>query len=115
VPLPFAERAVLDRRKVDEYLLAERHPVGRHKARVFRALGYSTATADQLIEDLLAVARNGHVVAISNTGFGLRYIVDAAVTTPAGSAVVIRTCWIIPHRTSTPQFVTAYALIRSTP
>jgi hypothetical protein len=39
VPIPHAVIAVIDQRKLTEYLLSNRHPVGRHKARVFCALG----------------------------------------------------------------------------
>ena len=38
--LPNAARAIVDEAKVRDYLLSPEHPVGRFKARVFRAAGY---------------------------------------------------------------------------
>jgi hypothetical protein len=40
---PHAERANVDEAKICDYLLADAHPVGRFKARVFLSLGYTLA------------------------------------------------------------------------
>ncbi len=50
--LPNAEYAVVDKAKVREYLLSTEHPVGRFKARFFRAHCYST-TEWTLLRDAL--------------------------------------------------------------
>jgi hypothetical protein len=39
--LPNAEKAVIERRKLTEYLLSETHPAGRFKAQFFKNLGSS--------------------------------------------------------------------------
>jgi hypothetical protein len=96
VPLPFADRAVLDQQKVEGYLLSESHPVGRHKARVFRSLGYERAKVERLTRDLLEVARSGTMIAAANAVHGWRYIVDGVVRTPNGTIATIRTAWIVP-------------------
>jgi hypothetical protein len=112
--LPFADRAVLDARKVSGYLLSDSHPVGRHKSRVFRALGYHAVNADRLVRDLLDVARSGAIGGISATKYGHRYIVDGAVRTPSGVVAVLRTAWITRHGSTTPHFITAFPLPRET-
>jgi len=38
--VPNHDRAVIDERKVRDYLLSPVHPIGRHKARFFYRLGY---------------------------------------------------------------------------
>jgi Domain of unknown function (DUF4926) len=53
--LPYAARAILDLRKLQDYCLSPDHPRGRHKARVFRdALGIGQHDAAWLRAALLA-------------------------------------------------------------
>jgi hypothetical protein len=106
--LPGAERADVEPRKVTDYLLSSVHPVGRHKARFFRALGFSLGQADELRGALLRIARHGTVSSRVVTAFGTRYIVDGVVETPAGISVALRTVWIIPQGSGRPEFVTAF-------
>ena len=108
--VPDGANAIIERRKLTAYLLSDRHPVGRHKARVLRALGYRAADAERLADDLRAVATTGRLVAVGETRFGNRYIVEGPVRTPAGHTVLLRTIWVIPRGTTTPRFVTAYPL-----
>jgi len=49
-------------------------------------------------------------MAVSETAFGRRYIVDGLVATPSGIVAALRTVWIRPHGTTAPRFVTAYPL-----
>ena len=44
--LPHHDDVQIDIRKVRDYLLSPVHPVGRFKARVFKALGFDVATTD---------------------------------------------------------------------
>ncbi len=55
--LPNADDAIIDRPKLEGYLLSEAHPVGRFKARFFATLGF---TADKGRE-LEAALRSQHV------------------------------------------------------
>lgn len=50
--LPNADRAEIDRGKLQDYLLSPTHPVGRFKARFFAALGYSSEGWRELAADL---------------------------------------------------------------
>jgi len=56
----------------------------------------------------MTIARTGNLVAVSDTGFGSRYIAEGSVRTPTGRTVLLRTIWVVPRGTRTPQFVTAY-------
>ena len=55
--LPNAENAIVDPRKVRDYLLSPTHPIGHFKAVVFNALGYSVENWELLAEDLRAHAQ----------------------------------------------------------
>ena len=106
--LPGADRAHVDRRKIADYLLSANHPVGRHKARFFRAVGFSPAEADQLTDALLWIAHHGIVSGRVVTPFGTRYIVDGVVETPSGARAALRTVWVVPAGAGRPEFVTAF-------
>jgi ABC-type taurine transport system ATPase subunit len=112
VPIPHGANAILDRRKLTAYLLSDRHPVGQHKARVLRALGFRTDDAEHLAKDLLTIASTGRLVAAGETSFGTRYIAEGPVRSPTGRTVLLRTIWVTPRGTTTPRFVTAYPVRR---
>ena len=94
--LPNAKRAEVDPRKLTEYCLSTTHPVGKHKAAVFRAaLGYTAADADALRELLLRAAATGEAVAERADEFGQRFRIDFEATTATGTAI-IRSAWMVP-------------------
>jgi len=104
--LPHAEHALVSLGKVTGYLLSESHPVGRHKSRWFRSLGFSHPL--ELARALVAVARTGGVIDALDSAFGRRYIVDGWLSRPSGRVIGVRTVWIIVTGTATHQLVTAY-------
>lgn len=75
------------------YLLSPTHPVGRFKARVFAALGFSEATADAFITEIRRIAADGEVLEVQDTEFGRKYTVPGELKGPAGAAQVL-TVWI---------------------
>ncbi len=108
MPLPNADRAVVDRRKLAEYCLSLAHPVGRHKAAVFRAsLGLTAADADSLRDLLLAGARSAYATSGRADEHGQRYEMDITVVTPAGSAVV-RAAWMVRAGEDFPRLTTCF-------
>ena len=60
--LPNAALATVDPAKVRDYLLSPAHPIGRFKATVFFALGYTREDWPRLRDDLLAHATSGEAV-----------------------------------------------------
>ena len=68
--LPGAERAVIDRPKVADYLLSESHPVGRFKSAFFIGLGYSATAWEALAADLVRHAADNEAVATDATRYG---------------------------------------------
>lgn len=108
--LPNGENARIDIEKLKDYCLNEKHEIGSHKARVFRAaLGLTSKDAEWLREVLLAAARNGVVQVADPSPFGLRYIIDVTVNHNEMTAVV-RTAWIIEYGTDIPRLTTCYVI-----
>ena len=90
---------MIDPRKLAEYSLSPKHPVGGHKAILFeRAFGITAADAEPFRDILLhAAARAGAVIGRLDE-FGQRYMIDFTLVSPTGSAT-IRSAWIALRRT----------------
>lgn len=110
--LPNADRAEVDLRKLSEYCLSPAHPVGKHKAVVFRAaLGLTAADAHRLRERILRAAIEGQAVFERADEFGDRYRLDFEAVTPSGRALV-RSAWIIRAGEDFPRLTTCFVLPR---
>ncbi len=106
--MPHGEEAVVPLQKLTDYLLSERHPVGRSKAAFFHRLGFDQAGVHLFETALLAIARDKEVLEVTASPHGTKYIIDGAPSTPFGVSVVIRTVWIVEPNQRQPRFVTAY-------
>lgn len=73
MPIPDADRAVVDDVKVRDYLLNLSHPDGGSKAVWFHSLGYYRDDWNYLAADLLAVAQTCPDFDTENTEFGVKY------------------------------------------
>lgn len=106
--LPNVERAVVDIVKLRDYALNPDHDEGKHKARVFRAaLGFTGADAERLRLMVLEAARTEEAAIGKLLPHGQTYLVD--FTAPGlREAVIIRTAWIVEHKTDYPRLVTCY-------
>ena len=86
------------------------HRVGGHKAQVFEAvLGLTIAHAEALQQHLLAIAQTGEAVLGVQNAYGQRYIIDFAMTTAVGTAVV-RSTWIVLVGQDVPRLTSCYIL-----
>jgi hypothetical protein len=106
--LPNADHAFIAPAKLAGYLLSGTHPAGQSKAKFFRAVGFDETTLAVLQAGLLSIAKECEVTHVSSSSHGMKYIIDGALSTPAGYVVSIRTIWIIDTGQETPRFVTAY-------
>jgi hypothetical protein len=98
--------------KLRDYCLSERHPRGRHKARVFRSrLGLTSHDVNLLRRALLDAVRahRDDLVATEDDQYGQRFTLDFEMTTAGGSAM-IRSGWILPTGRRVLRFVTCYVL-----
>jgi hypothetical protein len=104
--VPNRERAVVEDKKVQEYLLSEEHPEGRAKAAFFKAIGL--ANVELLKSTLLEHIRKQPWKAILTTKHGIKYVVEGTIKTPKGTTASIRTIWLIEPNTKAPRLITAY-------
>ena len=102
---PFAEVPV---EKLLAYLLDTSHELGRHKARVFRSIGYDLNHLAMLRADLRALVLKNEATLDSTSAFGVKWRVPGVLVGPNGRSLRVRTIWIIPAGEFIPRFVTAF-------
>lgn len=105
-----ADKATIASAKVLDYLLAEAHPHGRHKAAFFTRFGFSRDAWQTLASALVRHAGEHEVDRAEDSRFGTRYIIDGVVTAPDGRRPLIRVIWFVETGEDIPRFVTAYPL-----
>jgi hypothetical protein len=109
---PLFGSVVVEIAKLRDYCLSDTHPRGRHKARVFRSrLGLTAGDAEWLRRSLLAAARDGQDRLLPTDGDerGQRYVLDLALTTAGGSAIV-RSAWIVLTGEDVLRLTSCYVL-----
>lgn len=106
--LPNAALATVDPAKVRDYLLSPAHPIGRFKATVFFALGYTREDWPRLRDDLLAHAASGEAVLREQNKYGRKYAVSATLTGPSGRTGRFTTVWLVEGDVAAPRLLTAY-------
>jgi len=109
-PLPHAENAEVDIRKLRDYCLNPNHDQGKHKARLFSSILAMTADdAEGLRQILLEVVRTQEAQLGRRDQFGQRCIVDFMLEWQDRSATV-RSGWILEHNSDVPKLTTCYPL-----
>jgi len=106
--LPAADRAYIDPAKIRDYLLSPVHPVGRFKAVVFYALGYTTDDWERLRDDLLLLARTSEAIPGQASTFGQKYEVSGRLRGPNGREARFTCVWLAPASDGAPRFITAF-------
>ena len=107
--LPNADRAVAEIRKLRDYCLDPMHDEGKHKARLFAAVGITVNDAGELRGVLLQAVKTNEAQLGRRDAYGQRYIVDFPIDW-RGKRTLIRSGWIIEHGTNTPRLTTCYPL-----
>ena len=107
--VPNAERAIIDIRKLRDYCLNPLHDEGKHKARLFAAIGLTANEAEELQTILLQVVKTSEASLGRRDSYGQRYIIDFPLSW-RGKETVIRSGWIIEHGIETPRLTTCYPL-----
>lgn len=106
--LPNATFAVVDARKVQDYLLSDEHPVGRAKARFFRRLGFTKSQSSLLERALRDHALTGEAEEEARTPYGRKFIVRGILNGPFGVGHPVITIWMLEPGHLGPRLVTAY-------
>ncbi len=107
--LPQGENAVVDLRKLLDYCLSAEHPRGRHKARVFAAVGVRDVDAGEMQERLLVAAREGEAAEGEASPYGRRYTIDFAWERQERT-IRIRSTWIAGSERDAPRLTSCYVL-----
>jgi hypothetical protein len=105
--IPGAESATVGDDRIVSYLLNEEHEIGKHKARVFKALGYTTENAgdfEAVILDQVPTVEGRFSRANGHGGENWEATVQLPTTT--GGAVEMRTYWEVKPG-DPPRFLTA--------
>jgi hypothetical protein len=108
VKLPNYRKAIVEERKVRDYLLSGSHPVGRFKAKFFAGIGFSSEDWSLLQNEIRQVAVSGQAQLVQESTFGRKYLVLGTVTGLKGRTADVATIWIIRHGDDTPRLVTVY-------
>ena len=89
--IPNIERAIINPRKLYEYALNPKHPIGRNKAKVFEnALGYNQSNTDDLIRQIYEKLPNSKVLLGKVDEYGQRYTIDINIIGPNDNMVTVR-------------------------
>ncbi len=101
-------RAVIPRLKVEGYVLDPMHPVGKHKAIVFKsALGFEQSDWEMLRNSIIAELPYHEAIEGTTDHYCTRYNVTMPIKGPNGRTVDVTTAWKIETGEDYPSFVTA--------
>lgn len=110
--LPNADRAVIDMRKLTDYVLNTEHTDGGHKAKLLVvALEITIDQAAYLKDLLLDAVQTYEATYHSEDHHGIRYRIDFPVETPHGQEIV-RSGWIVRANEDFPRLTTCWVLKR---
>jgi hypothetical protein len=108
--LPAANKLLVEREKITDYLLNPAHRFGASKARFFVHFGFRMAAWEQLAQALREHGQKYDVVKTRETGFGPRYEVEGGLKCPNGRHPRVRSVWQLDQGAVAPRLLTAYPL-----
>jgi len=108
VKLPNAEKAIVGRNKIADYLLNPAHPDNGGKAVFFEELGFRGAQPAILAQALRRLAREAEVMQVLTSPHGQKYVIVGQIQSPTGVAASVRTIWIVDKGSDVARLVTAY-------
>jgi len=103
------DRISVDPRKLTEYALNPKAPLGRHKAIVFaRVLGFTQENYTNLLTQIESRALDAQATFHSEDEFGRRYTVDLTVKGTEGRQGVVCTGWLVSPGADEARLITLY-------
>lgn len=107
----FAFDVYIPKEKFTKYLLSPTSPVGKHKAKLFKAtLGYTIDNWEDLVDNILEHFDVSKLVEIGTIDEGIKYNHIMNLTGPNRNTSSVKTTWILRPGTNTYQLVTAIVL-----
>jgi hypothetical protein len=108
--LPNGDGALVEEKKIVEYLLNPVHPDGASKAKFFLARGFVGAQWAAMRTALQTQGSRNLVTKVTLHPWGARYQVDCHCPTPDGLNPCIRTIWEVAAVGAPPRLLTAHPL-----
>jgi hypothetical protein len=106
--LPNAEKAVIEREKIVEYLLNAKHPDNGGKAQFFENLGFRRREWKTLAVAFRALASKSPVTHSMKSPHGQKYVIVGRLESPGGKSPKVQTIWIVDSGGEMARLVTAY-------
>ena len=106
--LPNAEKAIVDERKIREYLLSPSHPVGRFKAKFFESIGFPPEAWSEFMGALEKLAAEGEAEVVEESNYGHKYLIRGHISGQGARLAEVDSVWIIRAGDDTPRLVTVY-------
>ena len=107
--LPNHKRAVIPDEKLVEYCLNPTHPVGKHKAIVFRTvLGFDQSNWQFLKEKVLEQLPYREAKVGKQDIYGTRYEVSLPISGPNGNIAVVIVTWIVKAGAECPSLTSMW-------
>ncbi len=106
--LPNADKAMVEREKVRDYLLDPAHPDNGGKAQFFERLGFRRSEWEILADAFLALAHKAEVTHGMKSPHGQKYVIVGRLESPSGRVVSVQTIWIMDKSLDVARLVTAY-------
>ena len=106
--LPNADKAVVEREKVQDYLLDSVHPDNGGKAQFFERLGFRQSEWKILADAFLAFAHKAEVTHSMKSPHGQKYVIVGRIKSPNGKTASVQTIWIMDKSLNVARLVTAY-------
>lgn len=106
--LPNATKAIVERKKIVDYLLNPAHPDNEGKAQFFDKLKFRRKEWKVLAEALRTLAGETDVAQCMKSQHGQKYVIIGRIASPVGKAPLVQTIWIIDRGANAARLVTAY-------
>ena len=106
--LPNADKAVVEREKITDYLLNPAHPDNGGKARFLGGLGFRRSEWKALASAFLALARKAEVAQSMESPHGRKYVIVGRIESPEGKPAATQTIWVVDKGSDVARLVTAY-------
>ncbi len=94
--LPNADRAIVDERKVRDYLLSRSHPIGRFKAALLARVGFEAANWGDLVLQLRELAVRGDAIRGEASTYDEKYMISGILNGPRSLNLEVTTVWLVP-------------------
>lgn len=106
--MPNNEQAIVDDKKVNDYLLSDTHETGKAKAKYFKSFGFDITDIENLKKSLVQHANEREVEKNTPTSYGDKYELKCEIQSPDDRNPCIVTVWIIEKGKHNSTLITAY-------